>query len=305
MTLRPTSLPAFGVFAVAARHQNFANAAEELGLTASAVSHHVRGLEAMLGAKLFQRHARGVVLTVEGRSLADAANAALSDIYAVAIALNSVAQAARRVRIAALHSFTHCWLLPRLPRFVTAHPRIRLSFETGTAITRFDHTGPDLAVRHGAGSWPGLTADLIMDEYLFPAASPALKGLRGVKAAADIAALPLVTDLAHQGWREWFRAAGVRGLRLPEMHSFTDSTDAMQAATLGFGAILARSRIVEPYIREGRLVRLPGPAVKARYGYFAVYPSHRRPATAVATFLDWLRHEAGRDSSDLPSVFKS
>src|SRR3979411_1354827 len=79
MTLRPTALPAFGVFAVAARHQNFANAAEELGLTASAVSHHVRGLEATLGVKLFQRHARGVVLTVEGRSLADAATAALSD----------------------------------------------------------------------------------------------------------------------------------------------------------------------------------------------------------------------------------
>ncbi len=304
MTLRPTSLPAFGVFAVAARHQNFANAAEELGLTASAVSHHVRGLEATLGVKLFQRHARGVVLTVEGRSLADAATAALSDIDAAAIALNSVTQNVVSVRVAALHSFTYCWLIPRLPRFVAAHPRVRLGFETGTAITRFDHTGPDMAIRHGAGSWPGLTADFVMDEYLFPAAPPTLKGLRGVREAADVATLPLVTDLAHQGWREWFRAAGVRGVRLPEMHSFTDSTDAMQAATLGFGAILARSRIVEPYIREGKLVRLAGPAVKARYGYYAVYPSHRRPSAGVASFLDWLRQEAARESNDLPPVFK-
>src|SRR5690242_14747290 len=230
MTLRPTELPAFGVFAIAARHQNFANAAEELGITASAVSHHVRGLEAALGVKLFQRHARGVVLTVEGRSLADAANSALSDIDAVVAALNMIAEDASRVRVAALHSFTYCWLLPRLPRFVSGHPRIRLSFETGTAITRFEHTGPDLAIRHGAGSWPGLTAHAIIDEYLFPAASPSLKGLHTVTEAADVSALPLVTDLAHQGWREWFRAAGVRGVRLPEMHSFTDSTDAMQAA---------------------------------------------------------------------------
>src|SRR5246127_3082731 len=118
MTLRPTSLPAFGVFAVAARHQNFANAAEELGLTASAVSHHVRGLEATLGVKLFQRHARGVALTGEGRTLADAANAALSDIDAVAVALNGVARNATRVQVAALHSVTYCWLLTRLPRFV-------------------------------------------------------------------------------------------------------------------------------------------------------------------------------------------
>jgi DNA-binding transcriptional LysR family regulator len=304
MALRPASLPAFGVFAIAARHQNFANAAEELGLTASAVSHHVRGLETALGVKLFQRHARGVALTVEGRSLADAANAALLDIDAVATALNKVAQDAYRVRIAALHSLTYSWLLPRMTPFITANPRIRLSFETGTAIARFDQTGPDLAIRHGAGSWLGLTADFVMDEYLFPAASPTLKGLRAVTEASDIASLPLVSDMTHQGWREWFRAAGVRGARFPEIHSFTDSTDAMQAAVLGFGAILARSRIVEPYIDEGKLVRLAGPAVKARYGYYAVYPSHRRPTGAAARFLEWLQATATRESRELPPVFK-
>jgi LysR family glycine cleavage system transcriptional activator len=305
MTLRPTALPAFGVFAVAARHQNFANAAEELGLSASAVSHHVRGLEAALGVKLFQRHARGVALTDEGRSLADAANVALSDLDAVAVALNTETQKAARVRVAALHSLTYCWLLPRLSRFVAANPNIRLSFETGIAITRFDHTGPDLAIRHGAGSWPGLTADPIMDEYLFPAATPTMQGLQAVTEAAHVANLPLVTDLAHQGWREWFRSAGVRGVRLPEMHSFTDSTDAMQAAVLGFGAILARSRIVEPYIRDGRLVRLAGPAVKARYGYYAVYPTHRRPTAGVARFLSWVRQEAALESNETPGVFNT
>jgi LysR family transcriptional regulator, glycine cleavage system transcriptional activator len=139
---------------------------------------------------------------------------------------------------------------------------------------------------------------------LFPAAPPTLAGLHGVTEAAHVATLPLVTDLAHQGWREWFRAAGVRGVGLPEMHSFTDSTDAMQAAIHGFGVILARSRIVEPYIRDGKLVRLAGPAIKARYGYFAVYPSHRRPTAAVASFLDWLRHEAAQESNELPPVLK-
>ena len=304
MSLRPAALPAFGVFAIAARHQNFANAAEELGLTASAVSHHVRSLEATLGVKLFLRHARGVALTAEGRSLADAANAALSDIDTVAAALNTAAPDARRVRIAALHSFTYCWLLPRLAPFVSANPQVRLSFETSTAITRFDHTGPDFAIRHGAGSWQGLTAQFVIDEYLYPAASPMLKGLRAVTDASHLATLPLVSDLSHQGWRDWFRAAGVRGAQLPEIHSFTDSTDAMQAAVHGFGAILARSRIAEPYIRDGKLVRLAGPAIKARYGYFAVYPTHRRPTGAAARFLEWLHEAASRDVTELPPVFK-
>src|SRR5580704_17928588 len=80
MSLQPATLPAFAVFVVAARHQNFARAAEELGLTASAVSHHVRTLESTLGIRLFQRHARGANLTTQGRTLADSVSAALSDI---------------------------------------------------------------------------------------------------------------------------------------------------------------------------------------------------------------------------------
>jgi DNA-binding transcriptional LysR family regulator len=87
------------------------------------------------------------------------------------------------------------------------------------------------------------------------------------------------------------------------MRSFTDSTDAMQASIRGFGAILARSRIVEPYIRDGRLVRLPGPLVKARYGYYVVYPSHRRLTTATTSVIEWLRREAEQDTEYLPTEF--
>ncbi len=303
MPLPPAGLPAFGVFVIAARHQNFSHAAEELGLTSSAVSHHVRGLEATLGIKLFQRHARGVVLTAEGRALANVATTALSDIDDAALALRTLDRSVTRVRIAALHSLTYCWLLPRLARFTARHPDIRLSFETGTAITRFDHTGPDLAIRHGAGSWPGLTAHPLMDELLFPVAAPSLRGLRSIASAADLAKLPLISDLAHQGWREWFHAAGVRRVNLPEMHTFTDSTDAMQASIFGLGVCLARSKIVEPYLQAGSLVRLPGPAMKARYGYFAVYPAHRRPSAGLARFIDWLRTE-GKEELPPPPVFR-
>jgi len=80
MALRTDWLPALAAFESAARHQNFAHAAEELHLTASAVSHHVRKLESRLGVSLFQRLARGVSLTAEGRQLADAAGSAPADI---------------------------------------------------------------------------------------------------------------------------------------------------------------------------------------------------------------------------------
>jgi LysR family glycine cleavage system transcriptional activator len=292
MSLQPATLPAFGVFVVAARHQNFARAADELGLTASAVSHHVRTLEASLGVRLFRRHARGAHLTTEGRLLADSVSAALSDIDATATSLKRAPRNVSRLRVATLHSINYCWILPRLKNFTQANPRVRVTFETGVAFTRFDSSGPDLAIRHGEGYWPGLTAHHLMDEDLFPAASPTLPEIRDVTDAAAIARLPLVTDLAFQGWPDWFRAAGVRGVSLPEMHTFDDSTDALRAAASGLGAVLARSRLAARYLRAGELVRLPGPALKARFGYYAIHPTHRRPSPAAAAFIQWLRHEA-------------
>lgn len=293
MTLRSDLLPALAVFAAAARHQNIAHAAEDLHLTASAVSHHVRKLEARLGVVLFRRHARGVSLTPEGRLLADASASALGELDAVLSTLRRArGSGVDRVRITTLHSLTYTWLMPRLPRFTAAHPDIFLSIDTEIALTRFDEGGPDLGIRHGPGHWPGLTAHHLMEDALFPVAAPDLPGLERVSEPAQIAALPLVSDLALQGWREWFRAAGVRGVRLPELHTFSDSTDAMLAAARGLGAALARQRIAAPYLADGRLVRLPGPALKARFAYYAVYPAHRPLKPAAAAFLQWLRQEA-------------
>ncbi|HEY5972026.1 MAG TPA: LysR substrate-binding domain-containing protein [Pseudoxanthomonas sp.] len=301
MNLRPALLPALGVFAAAARHQNFAHAAEELHLTASAVSHHVRKLESVLGVVLFQRHARGVILTSEGRQLADAATAAMTDIEAVASHLHQ-STGITQLRVTTLHSLAYCWLLPRLPRFCKAYPDIRLKLDTGIALTRFDDDGPDLGIRHGPGHWPGLTAHHLMDDELFPVASPALAGVGEIREPRDITRLPLVSDMALQGWRDWFRAAGVRGLRLPVMHSFSDSTDAMRASVYGIGAALARKHIVMPYLQRYELIRLPGPALKARFAYYAIYPTHRPIKPAAQAFIDWLKQEAQDERTPMPSL---
>ena len=158
MSLRPALLPALGVFAAAARHQNFAHAAEELHLTASAVSHHVRKLESRLGLPLFQRHARGVSLTAAGRQLADAAGDALTDLQGVLQTLRAARGSSRHLRITTLHSLANTWLMPRLPRFAAEHPDISLEFETEPGLARFDEGGPELGIRHGPGQWAGLAA---------------------------------------------------------------------------------------------------------------------------------------------------
>lgn len=292
MTLRPDFLSALAAFEAAARHQNFAHAGEELHLTASAVSHHVRKLEARLGLPLFQRHARGVTLTAEGRQLADSASSAMADMEAVLGGLRADEQEHGRLRISTLHSLVFTWLLPRLPRFVARYPDLRLSVDAEVGLTRFEEGSHELAIRHGPGHWPGLTAHHLMDDALFPVASPNLPGVAAISSPADIASLPLINDLARQGWHEWFRAAGVHGAELPPAHVFSDTTDAFEAAVHGLGAALAREKIVGPWLADGRLVRLPGPSVPTRWNYFIVHPSHRRLSPAAQAFVDWLLEDA-------------
>ena len=288
MTLRSDWLPALAAFEAAARHQNFAHAGEELHLTASAVSHHVRKLEARLGVMLFQRHARGVSLTAEGRRLADASGNALADLEDVLLGLRDAGGEGERVRVTALHSFTTAWIIPRLADFAARFPGIRLSFETEIALTRFDDQGPDLGVRHGPGHWPGLSSQRLLEEPLFPVAAPALPGVDTLREAADIARLPLVGDLSRHGWSDWFRAAGVRGARPAEHVMFRDSTDMLEAAAHGLGAALARKLVAAPWLASGRLVRLPGPELPSRYAYFVVHPAHRPLRPAARAFADWL-----------------
>ncbi|KFN44877.1 LysR substrate-binding domain-containing protein [Arenimonas oryziterrae] len=302
MALRPDWLPALAAFEAAARHQNFAHAAEELHLTASAVSHHVRKLESRLGVALFQRHARGVALTSEGRQLADSASSALADMEGVLRGLRSAKDEQARVRISTLHSLTYTWLLPRLPRFAQAHPDIRLNVDTEVALTRFDEGGADLAIRHGPGHWPGLTAHHLMDDALFPVASPTLRDIKRIRRAADIPLLPLISDLARQGWHDWFRAADVHGAKLDERYTFSDTTDALNAAACGLGAALAREQIVAPYLASGRLRELPGPRIRARWSYAVVYPAHRRLRPAAQAFVDWLLADVAQSPPSLATA---
>lgn len=286
MTIRPELLPALAAFEAAARHQNFAHAAEELHLTASAISHHVRKLEQRLGVALFQRHARGVALTAEGRLLADAAGSALTDLDGVLRGLHGMRDDRDRVRITTLHSLIYTWLLPRLPAFAALHPQIRLVFDSSVGLTRFDEGGPDLGIRHGPGHWPGLSAHHMMDDALFPMASRELAAQ--VSTPTDIARLPLVSDLARQGWHDWFRAADVHGAQPDVRFTFSDSTDALEAAAHGLGAVLAREKVARPWLVDGRLQRLPGPQLPTRWNYYIVHPSHRRLRPAAQAFVDWL-----------------
>ena len=302
MATRTDWLSALAAFEPAARHQNFAHAAEELHLTASAVSHQVRKLEARLGVALFQRHARGVALTAEGRRLADSASHAIGDLDSVMRELRTGPDARHTVAVTTLHSFVHGWLIPRLPGFMAAHPEIRLRIDTGFALTRFDDGGPDFGIRFGPGHWPGLSTRLLPEERLFAAGAPAHEGVRAIRGADDIPGHPLLADLSHFGWHDWFRANGVHGADADARIVFSDSTDMLEAAAHGMGIALAREHVAAPWLRSGRLCALPGAWISGRRAYYLVHPGHRRLRAPARRFHEWLQAEAARSPGSAGSV---
>lgn len=280
-------------FEAAARHQNFARAGEELHLTASATSHHVRALEARLGATLFARHARGVTLTAAGMRLANASTQAFEDLAATLDGLREGDDARDEIHLTTLHSFATAWLIPRLPDFHARHPGLRLKLETETALSRFDEGGPELGIRFGNGDWPELEKRLVLGDVLRVVASPTAVPKHASMPVEAVLDLPLIGDFSRQGWPDWCRAAGLaREAMQPRLH-MRDTVEAIAAAVAGLGALLTRESVARPWLDSGALVPLPGPVLPSRWSYYLVKPKGRRLKPAAHAFADWLMAQAG------------
>src|SRR5688500_5879157 len=160
-------------FVAAARSGNLSRAAESMHLTVSALSHQIRGLEERLGQRLFVRGARGVELTADGQCLFDRVSPHFD---AIEQALQPYR--ARRddvLTITLMPSFATSWLVPRLPRFLAAHPQIEINLQSNIGTVDFNRdTTLDAGLRYGPGRWPGLHATHLFDDWIVPTASPSL-----------------------------------------------------------------------------------------------------------------------------------
>ena len=203
-------LPPLRLFEAAARHESFTKAADELGLTASAVSHGIDSLEKWLGVELFQRRPRGVTLTPAGHHLLPYVSEALA-MVALGVQRMPGRKGERRVVLSVAPTFAQRFLVPRLPRFRTLHPGIRLAIDTSHRQALFPMEGVDLSIRMGRGAWPGVKSDLLFREQLVPVATPAY--LESVRRDGAIN-WPKVTFLRvsslENDWTAWIEGAGAQ-----------------------------------------------------------------------------------------------
>jgi LysR family glycine cleavage system transcriptional activator len=214
MAKRLPGLASLRTFEAAARHLGFSAAAEELGVTQSAVSQRVKGLEASLGVALFERLPQGLRLTEAGRSFLLDVRPALQRLRAAAgrVAARGARRAGssgRALAVGTTASVALLCLAPGLAAFREAFPGVALRIETSMELVDPASAGLDCCLRYGAGHWPGVSVELLAGEDLFPVCAPALlpPGASSVGIAA-LGGLPLMHDLGPVSWVEWLAAFG-------------------------------------------------------------------------------------------------
>ncbi|WP_448663461.1 LysR substrate-binding domain-containing protein [Sphingomonas sp. CJ20] len=281
-------LNALRAFEASARHLSFTRAAIELCVSQAAVSHQIKGLEARLEVQLFRRLPRGLALTDEGHALLPA----LTDSFdRIAELVEGIAEgtAAQLLSVAAVGTFASGWLLPRLPAFRSAHPRIDLRLFTNNNRVDLAGEGLDYAIRFGDGAWHGTDAVPLMQSPLTPLCTPALA--RDLGHPRDLLAVPLLRSYRADEWPRWFAAAGLAPptLRGPV---FDSSVVMAEAALHGAGVALAPPLMLARHLDSGALVR-PFPEQVATGRYWLTWLKSRAPGPAMTAFRDWLVAEAG------------
>lgn len=282
------SLSALRAFEAAARHESAKQAAEELSVTATAISHQIRALEESLGVALFLRKPRQLELTDPGRELQHVLESAFDSISATAMRL-SARPCRQAITLSTTPAVAVRWLLSWVCMLRDAHPNIDLRIHASHEPVALDGVTADIAIRYGDGRWPGLVAEKLFDNTFIPACSPHL----GLHDAAELAKHSLI-HFRNQAvvsvpidWAVWQKKAQVPGLDVGAGLVFSDETHAVSAAIGAQGVALMSRQLIEDELREGRLVQPFGPELEGK-PFFLVYPESRRNDPTIQAVRDWV-----------------
>src|SRR5271170_2080851 len=291
MTARLPSLNGLRAFEAAARHLSFTVAASELNVTQTAISHQIRRLEEELGIRLFVRQNRALELTPEARDYLPGVRAAFNDLR---LATDRLLRKDNDhvLTVSTLASLAAKWLIPRLSSFQEAHPGIDVRITTSTALVDFRAGDVDAAIRYGRGQWPGLRADWLMADQLFPVCSPAsLTGNRPLRSPEDLRDHTLLHTSGgyDDDWRLWLTAAGLpTNLSTHPGLTFDLIFMTVQAAIDGIGVAMGRTSYVEADIANGRLVVPFKITLPADAGFYLVSPQASADTAKLSAFRQWL-----------------
>ncbi|NNA96869.1 DNA-binding transcriptional regulator DsdC [Pseudomonas gessardii] len=287
-------------FLVAARHLSFARAADELCLTASAVSHRIARLEEELSLKLFHRLPRKVDLTDDGERIFKVMQHTM-DTLSEAVQERSDTQIEGQLCFYARPSVAQCWLVPRLADFTARYPRIQLDVRVGNEPIDYRTRRIDLVLCYSNGEHPGLESIRLMPERMAPVCSPQYAQAHGLIGHPErLAHCTVLHDVAawdniafDAEWRLWLDAVGDHS-ELPNRFMTFDRSDLSTLAAINHaGVAIGREQLVRKRVQDGELV-LPfgGFSEAVNYGYYLVHPAHETLPRRLKALIDWLTEQA-------------
>jgi LysR family transcriptional regulator, glycine cleavage system transcriptional activator len=296
--------PGLRAFDAAARHGSFARAADELGVTAAAISQHIQALETFAGQPLFRRMGRGIELTDAGQAARPLVVDAMT-MLAEAARIMRLPLRSKRISISAVPSFAAKWLLPRIEKFRDSHPDVEVWIAADMALVDFATADVDLAIRYGAGSYQGAHAQPLMAESVTVVCSPNLLNGAALKNPADLTNFALLhdespdQDPACPTWRMWLAARGVDSVDSQKGLRLNQSSLVVEAAAAGRGVALAKTQLAAADLAAGRLVApFAAEVTPLGYAYWLVWPRGRTVSQSVRAFIDWLHAEAHDGRAD-------
>jgi LysR family glycine cleavage system transcriptional activator len=292
-------LRALHAFEAAARHHSFAAAANELGVTPTAISHQIRQLEEACGVKLFQRRPRPLLLTSAGARLYPALRNGF-DALATAMALLAEEDAQTPLRVTSPNAFASKWLVPRLPKWREENPTVALEIIGTDAVLDVRAGATDVAIRYARKPPLDLMAHEVFRDTFVPVCSPRLLEQHGpIERAADLLRFPLIhydwinSDPDVPTWRQWLAVArsidpDFNPLEKAWDLSFSEELHAIDAVIGGQGVAICSDVVVSNELRSGQLVKAHSLALPG-YGFYLVSMPHSPQAPVIEAFSTWMR----------------
>ena len=280
-------------FEAAARHLNFSHAAEELGVTPSAVSKQVLLLEDYMGMKLFERLPGNLTLTSRDVMLREAVTPAFSSLEAAFDRFSRKSPRSNIVRLSTLSSFAVAFLVPRLPAFKEKFPHIDLEILTSDRLVDLSAEEVDFSVRTGHGIWDGLVSEKLGTGSAIPVCAPGFheKNWTG-NLDAFVNSARRSEIFSNDEWAAWSLAVGISMSPESDVFVMEDYLVALQAVLEGQIIALLPELIVRKHLHHGRLIKFSDTDAAFIYTYHIAYKPNAEKRPAVKETIDWLKSEA-------------
>lgn len=284
------------VFEAAARRLSFKDAADELHVTPTAVSHQIKLLEEHLAVRLFERGTRQVSLTAAGHQLFPALRDGLDSFERVVERVRRTEGQAQTATLSSTVAFMAKVLAPRVGSFSTQHPGWALRLDASHRVVDLD-TEADAAIRYGSGRYADMVVEPLFQDCFAPVCSPTLAAV----ALCDLGAVPLIHFEWGQAprdeslapvWRTWLQQAGLTGVPPDAGLSFTEEMHAVQATVAGQGVGLLSLTLVADELRSGVLVQ-PFVLAVDSYRYDLVYSPRAADRPATRLLREWVQQQFG------------